>query len=438
MTKVLVVSHNVFSHTTAMGKTLTSYFSSFGSGAVAQFYIHSEVPTDRVICKNYYRFTDTDALKARLPFIRRGVRYGEGDIRQGRVFSRTDEGLKARAYQRGRKRTAGIYFLRNLVWKTACWKTPEFRKWIRDFDPDIVFFASGDYAFMYDIARYAADEADCPLVISCMDDYYLKNPGPSRFAQRVHASFMKDVRKAMNRADLIVCMCDEMSRAYQQMFDVEARTLYTGVNTDVQALPEDGERHQISFIGNIGALRLRPLLEIGEALSAIGKEGVPDHIDIYSQERNPDILRELSDARGIVMHGPVPTGEVPKVMERSLLVVHVESMEPLERNPARYSISTKIPESLTAGPCLFAYGPEGLASIDYLKRNQAAYVVTSKDDLREGLTNIIGDPAMRKRIVGNARRLAQTNHTEESVGRTIKSSFQRAAENYSRRNNKRI
>lgn len=430
--KILVVSHNVFSHETAMGKTLTSYFSDCDPLSIAQFYIHSEVPIDAEICMNYFRFTDTDAIKARIPFKMKGTVYRKSDIRTERKFSRTDIGLKAKLYQKGRSRTAGIYFLRNLIWKTAFWKTSNFRQWIREFSPDVVFFASGDYAFMYDIARFAADTANCPLVISCMDDYYLKKPGNSLFAQLVHRSFMTDVRKTMNRADLLVCMCDEMSRTYSRMFHIEAHTLYTGVEKN-DSLLSPAEEKQISYVGNIGALRLIPLLEIGKALEQIHLAEIPSHLDIYSQERNPDIIRKLQNCKGIRFHGAISADEVRKVMSRSMLVVHVESMEKLEINPARYSISTKIPESLMNGPCLFAYGPDGVASIDYLKKNKAAYVVTSRQDLKKGLMDITENSALRKDIVNNARKLAENNHTKEAVHAAVQQYLLKARENYYRK-----
>ena len=44
--RVLIVSHNVFSRTSNMGKTLLSYFRDFQPDEIAQFYIHSEIPTD--------------------------------------------------------------------------------------------------------------------------------------------------------------------------------------------------------------------------------------------------------------------------------------------------------------------------------------------------------------------------------------------------------
>ncbi len=62
------------------------------------------------------------------------------------------------------------------------------------------------------------------------------------------------------------------------------------------------------------------------------------------------------------------------------------------------------------GPCLIAYGPEGIASIDYLKANNAAYVITRPEDLESGLTEILTNKALQMQIVKNARCLATKNH----------------------------
>ena len=63
MKKVLIMSHNVLSPTSSMGKTLISYFHDCETSDLAQFYIHSEVPTD-TLCQNYYRVTDKDMIKS--------------------------------------------------------------------------------------------------------------------------------------------------------------------------------------------------------------------------------------------------------------------------------------------------------------------------------------------------------------------------------------
>jgi hypothetical protein len=62
--KILVISHNVFSKTSNMGKTLLQYFNGMEGVEVSQFYIHTEVPTDSSVCTNYFRFTDYDAIRS--------------------------------------------------------------------------------------------------------------------------------------------------------------------------------------------------------------------------------------------------------------------------------------------------------------------------------------------------------------------------------------
>ena len=76
--------------------------------------------------------------------------------------------------------------------------TESLKKWIADFSPDVIFFASGDYAFMYDIARKIAEHVDRPLVVACVDDYYLHNRNENSWLGRwVHSRFLEQVEKTM-------------------------------------------------------------------------------------------------------------------------------------------------------------------------------------------------------------------------------------------------
>ena len=169
--KVLLVSHTVLSRTGNMGKTLLGYLADFSPQEVAQFYIHSEVPTDNSVCIDYYRFTDVDAVKS--VFSRHeGTRFNAENIELKSSTTRRDVGTLGEIYQFGRKRSGNIYLMRNLLWKLAHWKTQDLKNWLREVAPDVILFASGDYAFMYDIAYWMANFLHVPLVVSCMDDYY--------------------------------------------------------------------------------------------------------------------------------------------------------------------------------------------------------------------------------------------------------------------------
>ena len=62
---VLVISHNVFSASGNMGKTMENLLGGVDPAHLAQLYFHSEVPTRRC-CLRYFRITDRDELRSQL------------------------------------------------------------------------------------------------------------------------------------------------------------------------------------------------------------------------------------------------------------------------------------------------------------------------------------------------------------------------------------
>ena len=424
--RVLIVSHNVFDKTNNMGKTLLSYFSDFQPEEIAQFYIHSKAPADASVCRNYYRFTDKDAIRSLIPFGENGTVFGSMDIQPEEADSGADAGLAEAAYRFGTKRTAGIFAARNLLWKLARWDTKAFRRWLDDFGPDVIFFASGDYSFSYDIALAAAEHTGKPLVVLCVDDFYLHNRnGGTAFGRLVHRRFMRTVRKTMDRAGEVFVISQSMKEEYEKLFGKRCRVLHTPAeNREVPA----GEQKQLSYIGNLGLNRHRQLIDMGRALKDLDCPDCPRWIDVYSGERNPEILKDLTEENGIRFHGMISPEEVLEVMGRSMAVIHTESFDADMVSIVRFSVSTKIAESMMYGPCLIAYGPEGIASVDYLKRNGAAFVISDPGDLSDGLRRILTDGALREKIVENARALAQKNHNNEVNSRNVRDWLENMAE----------
>ena len=403
--KILIISHNVFSVTENMGKTLVSYFKDFGKENLAQFYIHSEVPTSD-ICNNYYRVTDKEMIKSVFGF-KTGKVLSENDIQKNRKTSRTDSGTEAKLYQKARKRTPLIYILRNLWWKLGHWNNKQFRVWIDKINPDCIFFVSGDYAFMYDIALKTAKSLNIPLYISCMDDYYFNNKNNGKLLGGFqHRHFMKYVNKALSYSSAIFCICDSMKEDYEKLFNKKCVTIHTAASFDRKL--EGEKKRKISYIGNLGYNRHLQLADIGRALKNLGAD--IDHIDVYSSEKREEILKLMTAENGIAFHGSIPADEVKKVMAESLAVIHTESFDENIKNSVRYSVSTKIADSLMSGTCILAYGPEEVASIKYLSDNNAAYCITSKEKLSSGLSELLTNEDIRNTIVKNALELANKNH----------------------------
>ena len=417
--KVLLVSNLVLDRTSNMGKTFLSYFDAFSPDEIAQFYIYSEVPTDDGTCRRYYRFTDRDAVRSIFCRKTQGTIFGSDDIDRTRTDPRVDTGIQTKIYRAGSKKTPFIHMMRNFVWKMSRWKSEKLLDWIRDFGPDAVFFASGDSLFMYNIAREISETFHIPLIISAVDDFYVYNRHQGQmFGTSYFKTFMKTVRKTMDAASCVLPICDSMGEQYQKMFGIPCYTLHTPVERKKVALRPDAS--QISYIGNVDFGRYLQLVDIGRSLREQNGNGLPDMLDVYSQERNPAFLELLTEENGIRFHGAISAEEVVQTMEKSLAVVHTESFDPKTREIVRYSVSTKIAESLMYGPCLLAYGPEGIESIDYLRRNDAAFVITDKKDLPAGLRSVCANAAERERILKNARLLAETNHDIKRTGRQVR------------------
>lgn len=406
--RVLIVSHNPFCRTNNMGKTLLSYFFGFQPEQIAQFYIHSEDPTDDSVCRNYYRFTDKDALKSLIPGRSRGKIFRRDEIRTETAQAAAESGVAGAAYQFGRKRTAGIFAARNALWKLARWNTPRLWEWVDDFAPDVIFFASGDYSFAYDIALAMADHTGKPLVVLCVDDFYLYNRNEHTALGRLtHRMFMKTVRKTMDRAAELYVISESMKREYGKLFGKPCRVLHTPAAR--KEVPSR-EQTQLSYIGNLGLKRHAQIIRMGRALKNLHEPGCPRWIDVYSGERDPEILKHLTEENGIRFHGLISPAQVLEVMGRSMAVIHTESFDADTVPIVRFSVSTKIAESLMYGPCLIAFGPGGIASVDYLKEHDAAFVIDDPDRLEDGLRRILTDEALRQRTVENARALARRNH----------------------------
>lgn len=415
--KILVVSHNVFSKDGNMGKTLSSYFSAFKPENIAQFYIHCEVPTTD-ICQNYYRITDKEAIKSIITR-KSGRIFDQKDIQSNRITSRIDQGNDAKIYQKSRRRTPFIYFVRNLWWSLGCWNTKKYKEWVDKLDPDVVFLASGDYSFIYKIALKTAKQRKIPLVVSCMDDYYFNNKNRDKFGGKfVHRLFMNQVRKTISYCSCIFSICEKMAEDYERLFNKKSYVLHTPASF---GKPLEGEReNRISYLGNLGYKRNEQLLKLGIAIRDCNIENAPRTIDIYSAESREEILKDFTLQNGISFHRAVSADEVKSIMAKSKYLIHTESFDNDSRKAVRYSVSTKISDSLMSGSLIVAYGPKEIASIKYLKDNGASFVITEDDDLKEKLIELFSNEEKVSETIKRAVELALKNHNSDKNSQFVK------------------
>lgn len=377
-----------------MGRSLAGLLSQWPGERLAQLYLHSSLP-DSSVCSRYYRLSDTDALW--------------GCFSRKRTGTAIDGCAAGDAVQRQQQytslRSPFTMSLRDRMWRASRWDRQPLLDWIREFSPDVILFAAGDCPFAYRITGELAQSLSLPVVVITYDDYFSDQAMEKGFWDRKNkARVCEEMRRLTARTSAILTICEQMSEEYRAMFGVPCYEIHTVSS----AMPVPGEQtDRILYAGNVGLGRWKQLVCIGEALHRISG----GRVTVCSQDVSPEVQRAFDACPGIDYRGAKPYSEIQELMVTSRLLIHTESFDPDLSRRVRLSVSTKIADSLASGVCLFAYGPGAVASVRYLRDNDAACVADERSDLEETLARILNSAEERARLVRNARALAQKNHS---------------------------
>lgn len=86
----------------------------------------------------------------------------------------------------------------------------------------------------------------------------------------------------------------------------------------------------------------------------------------------------------------------------------------------KYSISTKIADSLASGTPILAYGPKEVASFKYLSKYDVAFIANDITELETVLISLIENKSRQQEIVCRACELAKYNHNMKQNSNTVK------------------
>lgn len=413
--KVLLISHNPMNMEDNNGRTLATLFGGFEKGAVAQLYLHSGL-THTDFCDRYFCITDFDVLRSITRLKKPGRVVENGEVRPQQVSENA-------VYDRYSKKTPLVQLARDLVWGLGTWKTKELKDWLTDFGPDVIFFYASDCVFSQKLARWVKQFLDVPMAIYWVDDFYLKFQGTRNPFSAITQAQLKRIETDNIRHAENACIVPAMADAYQKVFGVPFSTIY---NTSANATygPKCHTKPlQLSYLGNISLGRYRSLVTIGRIIS---ERGLPMELHVYSAERRKDLLDGISNRAGVHFHGAVDYAAVQRIMEQSDALLHVEDFSPDHVDACRFSLSTKIADSLHSNRCLLCYGPAEVASMDYLKRENCALMAHDEEGLAALLERICAEPSLLDDTAGRALAVAEKNHTPAGNHRAVSALLERA------------
>ena len=403
-----------------MGKTFLSLFSAFKPEELCQFYLYPTVP-DTECCGSYYRFTDHDAIHS---ITCRNAVGGEitPNLKSHNEFTNEKE---ERTYRAASSHTELARLGRDLIWSISSWNNSNLNAWLDFQSPDIIFVAPGAQELLYDIAITISEERSLPIVAYICDDFYF-----SEFSEFNEGAFSKlrrkrlcrKIKELMRKAALVITICPELAERYNKTFGVNSTDLMTCPISQIDSnkpTSKKQSRRNLTYMGNLSYGRAQSLLELGQVLDAENRSSGTTHtLEIYTGSKRSEPLECLAACPAIRLHSFVTGTAYRTAFDNADAFVHVESFDAEDRERVRYSISTKIIECLTSGRPLLAYGPDDVASIAYLRRNNCAALACSRQELSAVLEAVLTQRLYRTELVeraeaaagreaGNSRRLHQ-------------------------------
>lgn len=416
--KVLVISHNPFSTYQSMGKTFVSLFAGFDKHELCQLYIFPSYPNiDQV--NSYYRITDREAVRA--VFCKKQVGQKVSVHEYSGCMIESD--FEKKIYSKRSNNSPLKRLLRDFVWKASNWYSDRLKEWLDNESPTCIFLAPGYAKFIYDIALKISKDRKIPIVWYICDDYYFVKK-PETFIGRYQLkALQKKIRKTMQKTNMIISISEEIKKKYSDEFSVSAEVIMTGASLNgFNAVSGKSEIKGFSYFGNIGINRERPLSDIGRVLDEINNESNRNYcLNIYTNTDNGIIGSAFKNINSIKMHDFLVGDAFVEEFLNADCLVHVEDFSQESIDIVKGSISTKIADSLSSGIPLLAYGPEDIASIEHLKRNECAFLANSKETLKMVVCELLEDENKRNQIVENALATAKRYHCTEVNSSRLKS-----------------
>lgn len=376
--KVLILSNIEWSDNNAFGNTLSNLFSGIDDVDIASLYRRNSKPINYV-CKKYYKISYTSIIKNFFQKEKIGEYFElSGENETPNVSSEK----KAIGVIHRFNLNKIVYYINDLLFLTKRWENNKFEKFIKDYNPDIVFYFTRSCKvqnlFIKTVKKYVPQ---CKFTTFIVDDIYAVNH--SKKDKKIIAEQLKQASK-------IYAITPSLKRKYEELFDVEIDVLTKGCDFSLPVTKKQNSVKTIVYAGNLLYGRDKTLIKLGQEIK-LHNENSDNKLllKVYSPTVVDDSVKNAMNISGSSEFlGPKPYSEIVEIMNSADVVLHVESFDEEQQKVVKHSFSTKITDCMQSGSVLFSIGPDGLASIEATKSIDGAFCAVNLDEIAETIKQI--------------------------------------------------
>ncbi len=412
--KVLVVNALPFSWTTNSGITMSNLFMGWPSDRLAQI-DYSNTKADFDICSNYWLLKKWDILKGCIGNSPLSNIRSIEEIAANCADTLDQDGYESRATVERQLSCLPLklrIYIGEMIFRLPSVLSPPLLNWIDNFQPDVIFSFTASAPMLRTVVKIS-QLRDIPILPYFTDDWITTLFKDDFLSLPLRRSLLYWFDECLKRAPVRIANCDAMNEEYTKRYGGQFETFMNLVKYSEEMcsnrFERTRERIRFVYIGSLEPGRWKSLRAIGEALQELETIGIKGELLIYSFPADIEKYgHSLSLEPVMRLMGTARYDDVRKLQQEADVLIHVESFDPSIREYTRYSLSTKIPQYMMVGACIFAYGPEEIASVKYLS-DTGAGVTLGEDDpaqLAKLLGQLIQSHSLRNSTRSRAKEIA--------------------------------
>lgn len=376
-------------------RALDTYFHNWDNRKLRMIYSNSKPPYND-LCGSYFRITDAELARHIL----------NRKNKVGSIIKPTDthfnNSFKSSRFLNGlKKKTIFRFYMRKWLWNKKFWLTNELIDWVDEFKPQSIYICFSDDYFILDIAYYFATKYDIPIIAQIGDDYFFRKHSflLKPYIKKYNELFLK----IMNTKGFGVYISDKLSKKYNSYFYKKGFPIYLGSCIKPSKF---NLIYEFNYFGKVNLGRLKSLTLLGDALYKIDKSFC---LSVYSQnvsKKDSLILKKHHCS----FCGNVPYSVVLEKMNSGAFNIVASGFSKKNIEESRYSLSTKIADSLASSGPIIAIGPRGDGAIDYLIENKCAIVLDNQEIDIKRLSLLLKNREYLKELSNKATKIYNLNH----------------------------
>lgn len=365
-------------------RALDTYFHNWPKENLRMIFSNTNIPM-KGHCGSLFQITDHDVLKV---FRRKSAECGRIFNYESLIGSQIKKEDPLKKYK---KKTCLRFYARKMLWNKKRWLTQKLIDWVDEFKPEAIYICFSDDYFILDIAEYFIGKYNIPVIAQIGDDYFFKKY--PLIMKPYLRKYKKLFLKIMNYSGFGVYISQKLADKYNSFFKLQGYPFYLSSNVKTG---EKDINYAFNYIGKIGAGRDKSLMLLGDVLNKINPEFV---VTIYSQDKVSNKIRKAFTRHNCIFKGPIKYDDALKMMQLGSFNIVASGFSKKNINDTRYSLSTKVADSLASPGPIIVVGDDGDGAVDFFKdKNCSIFINSKKPNLKEISAQFLDKKLLYKKI----------------------------------------